>query len=249
MASSKLAERFLLSHFAYAHRGLWATKSYPENSLEACLEAAKQALGIEFDVRPSRDGSPVIFHDPTLDRMVGQSGLVEETKLADLCEMPLKGGGKIISLQQLLEVWPGQTPLLCEMKIDGQTDPEAFAKTVSEMLNAYSGPAAAMSFSHKAVLALPEDLMRGQLLDPFLMSGVDIFQRDLDLALKGPADYIACHAPDTGRSELQQARQSKPLIAWTVKNAEVCKTLAPLTDSQIFENFDPDLAKSLILSN
>src|SRR5512147_1809337 len=52
-----------------AHRGDWRVA--PENSL-AAMEAALLAPlcdGLEFDVRVSADGVPVLLHDDTLERV------------------------------------------------------------------------------------------------------------------------------------------------------------------------------------
>jgi hypothetical protein len=50
------------------------------------------------------------------------------------------------------DIWPYQLPLLTELKIDGNTDPEAFARRVGDRLAGHwKGFAAAMSFSEKAV--------------------------------------------------------------------------------------------------
>ncbi|MCR9078032.1 MAG: hypothetical protein NXH78_02935 [Hyphomonadaceae bacterium] len=239
-----MAEAFKPSEFVYAHRGLWTEDGMTENSLEACLAAAENGLGIEFDVRPAADGVPIVFHDPVLDRMTAETGSVETRQSKDLIGTALKGGGEIISLEHLLSVWPATTPLLCELKIDGDTDPDRFAADVGGMLLDHSGPAAAMSFSPLAVGALPANLMRGQLILPARMSGAD----DLTAIAPGPVDYFACHVDDAEHPSLKTAREKTPLVTWTVKDADTCATLAPLTDSQIFEGFDPALAKRHILN-
>ncbi len=54
-----------------AHRGDW--RHAPENSL-AAMEAALRVPachGLEFDVRASGDGVPILLHDPTLRRVQG----------------------------------------------------------------------------------------------------------------------------------------------------------------------------------
>jgi glycerophosphoryl diester phosphodiesterase len=54
-----------------AHRGDW--RDAPENSL-AAMEAALSipaCHGLEFDVRGSSDGVPILLHDPTLRRVQG----------------------------------------------------------------------------------------------------------------------------------------------------------------------------------
>jgi len=240
----RLAERFTLSDYVYAHRGLWTEDGLTENSLEALLAAADAGIGVEFDVRPAADGVPIVFHDPVLDRLTDQSGEVAGRSSDDLAGITLKGGGEIISLATLLQSWPKTTPLLCELKIDGETNAERFAKHVSDMLSAHTGPAAAMSFSPNAVAALPATLMRGQLIVPSEMSGAT----DLTCIAETHVDYFACHVTDATHVSLQTVRERTPLLAWTVKDAATCAGLSSFTDSQIFEGFDPALAKRHILN-
>jgi glycerophosphoryl diester phosphodiesterase len=54
-----------------AHRGDW--RAAPENSLGAMTAALAlpRCDGLEFDVRGSRDGVPVLLHDATLERVQG----------------------------------------------------------------------------------------------------------------------------------------------------------------------------------
>ena len=243
-----MPEPFNLSDFAYAHRGLWSAEHAPENSLEAFLLAAEHGLGIEFDVRPSADGNPIIFHDMTLDRMTGKTGLVETRTAQELIRMPLNSGGTLISLEQLLEVWPTSLPLLCELKIDGSTDAQEFAKTVSRLLSEASGPIAAMSFSEEAVSALSDTLTRGQLIAPSGMMEAEAFAASIARYEASHADYLACHFTDASHALVQSARTSRPAVIWTVTEAELCQNLSHLVDSQIFEGFDPALAKQLILA-
>lgn len=212
--------------------------------MAAFQAAAAREFGIEFDVRPSSDGVPIVFHDTTLDRMTDKTGRVEERRATELVGLALKGGGEIIRLDDMLSAWPAQTPLLCEMKIDGETDPVAFCAAVAALIDAHNGPAAMMSFSTLAVASIPETVMRGQLIAP---SEGDA-SKNLAATPKVTVDYLACHTGDAGNTALQETRETMPLITWTVKTEEACKTLAPLTDSQIFEGFDPALAKRHILN-
>lgn len=244
MVYSRLPERFDLSDFAYAHRGLWAVNGPPENSMAAFRAAADNGLGIEFDVRPAGDGVPIIFHDPVLDRMTDQTGLVETRSSEDLSQIGLKGGGAIPTLDSLLAAWPAATPLLCELKIDGGTDPVAFADLVGQYIMAHSGPAAMMSFSEKAVAAIPSGIQRGQLILPSSLSGA----ADLVPRSATNVDYLACHTSDAAHPSLQNKRSDLPLITWTVKDAQTCARLRAITDSQIFEGFDAGLAKRHILN-
>ena len=65
------------------HRG--APRLAPENTLASFRAAlAAGADGIELDVHLSRDGRPVVIHDPTLDRTTDGSGFVRAMTVAEL---------------------------------------------------------------------------------------------------------------------------------------------------------------------
>jgi glycerophosphoryl diester phosphodiesterase len=67
-----------------AHRGDW--RRAPENSLAAFTAALTIPAcdGLEFDVRASSDGIPVICHDPTLERTHGRPDRVDALSAAAL---------------------------------------------------------------------------------------------------------------------------------------------------------------------
>ena len=69
--------------FTIAHRG--APRLAPENTI-AALRAAKAAGAkwVECDVRLTKDGAPIIFHDATLDRMTNKTGYVSHHTLAQI---------------------------------------------------------------------------------------------------------------------------------------------------------------------
>ena len=101
---------------AFAHRG--ACDLADENTMEA-FEAAVQ-LGycyIETDVRVSRDGVLVAFHDPTLDRVVGTPGSIEALDWCDIEQQRTLNGHRIARLIDVLAAWPE-----LKVNIDPKTD-------------------------------------------------------------------------------------------------------------------------------
>ncbi|MBQ2743267.1 MAG: MBL fold metallo-hydrolase, partial [Oscillospiraceae bacterium] len=75
------------THFInYAHRG--ASEYLPENTFLAFYTGVYMgANGIETDVHVTKDGVAVLFHDDTLDRVTGESGIVSEKTYEELAEM------------------------------------------------------------------------------------------------------------------------------------------------------------------
>ncbi len=68
-----------------AHRGY--TACYPENTIIA-IEAAIEvgAHFVEVDVQLAADGTPVLFHDRTLDRMCGITGTIADYSLQQIAK-------------------------------------------------------------------------------------------------------------------------------------------------------------------
>ena len=73
-----------------AHRGLCLVA--PENTLAAFHQALDAGYGFELDVYASKDGVPVVIHDPTVDRTTNGSGKVESMTLAELKQLDAGSG-------------------------------------------------------------------------------------------------------------------------------------------------------------
>jgi glycerophosphoryl diester phosphodiesterase len=111
-----------------AHRG--NRLQAPENTLFALRQAVELgADALEFDVRITRDGVPVLMHDPSLDRTTNGHGLVESFSLAELRSLDAgarvahsaTGRVTIPSLEEVLEAFP-ETPLVIEVKEIGAVE-------------------------------------------------------------------------------------------------------------------------------
>lgn len=95
--------------FVAAHRG-WSS-DYPENSMIAFQKAAELGVDqIEMDIRVTKDGELVVFHDLTVDRVSNGTGKVADFTLAELKELDIgikKGeqfaGTRIPTLVEFLE--------------------------------------------------------------------------------------------------------------------------------------------------
>ena len=106
---------------AFAHRGGAALGD--ENSMDAFTRAIEAGYTyLETDVHATRDGVPVVFHDHTLDRLLGRSGRVEDLSWADLSTIRSEGDWVVPRLVDILEAWP-ECRLNVDMKTDAAVDP------------------------------------------------------------------------------------------------------------------------------
>ena len=104
-----------------AHRGDW--RRAPENSLAALVAAMEVpgCDGVEFDVRLSADGVPVLLHDETLARVQRRP-----ERVADLSASALAVTG-IPTLAEVLAALPGDAFLDVELKGAGHGSATAAA--------------------------------------------------------------------------------------------------------------------------
>src|SRR5690606_2438536 len=108
-----------------AHRGLHGP-GVPENTLPAFRAAIAAGYGIELDVQPARDGTPLVFHDSGLRRMAGIDAPVSSLSVAEAAAYPLLGTTHgIPTLEEVLALVAGRVPVLIEVKDqDGALGPE-----------------------------------------------------------------------------------------------------------------------------
>lgn len=94
----------------FAHRGLIYLKNkiaFDENTLSAFQAALTAGANyLELDVQASADGVAIVFHDDVLDRVSSQTGKVAERTWSELQVIQLNHGGRISSLEEVLEKFP-----------------------------------------------------------------------------------------------------------------------------------------------
>ncbi len=109
-----------------AHRGDW--RRAPENTLPALLAALEVPAcdGLEFDVRVSTDGVPILLHDDTLARVQGRP------ERADALTADALGDLGVPTLAEVLAAVPRRAFLDVELKGD-------YGRAVVEVLAAGRG--------------------------------------------------------------------------------------------------------------
>lgn len=131
-------------HFTIAHRG--GSKLRPENTMAAFDHAVELGVdAIELDVHLSRDGQPVVIHDPTLQRTTTGSGAVADFTAEQLSQF------NVPALKSVLERHR-EMPFMIELKGDSEPLVRAVAKAVDE---SHAGERVSFgSFSHVALTLL-----------------------------------------------------------------------------------------------
>ena len=240
-----------------AHRGLHnAQRGIIENTATAFAAAISGSYGIETDLQISADGEAMVHHDDTLGRLTEGTARLAELSAAELRAIRFKATtDRILALGELLDLVAGRATLLLELKSHFNGDWRLLTRT-ADLLSAYRGPAAVMSFDPKLI-----EFARRKY--PSLTRGI-VAQRcysqreweelsasarwNMGLLLHVPwsrPQFIAYSVRDLPAAPplLMHALGRLPLLTWTVRSDADRKQAARWADQVIFESWRPQFAK------
>ncbi len=239
-----------------AHRGLHNAKAgVIENSMPAFSAAIAKGYGIELDLRPAADGTPMVFHDLKLSRLIDAKGLITDYAAKDLAKLSYKAdpAARLITFVELLEHVGGRVAILAEIKSEWDPPAAAFLKGIAKLANAYKGPLALMSFDPvvmAAIKPLAPKVPRGIVSGIYQGAGWWLDTLDAERAERlshliesGPAtpDFFAYNVKDLPTLVTRFIREGLriPLFTWTVRTAKDLATARKYADAPIFEAIEP----------
>lgn len=236
---------------AIAHRGLHdASRGIIENTASSAKAAIAANYGIETDLQITADDEAVVFHDDTLDRLTDRSGLLATLSSTVLRQVQYKqSSDRILTLGELCDLVAGRTPLLIELKSDFSGDTRLVYRT-ADVLRAYAGPVAVMSFDPYLIEALRHGapkLARGLVAErhyehpdwTFLTPAQKRSMAFLLHTTRSQPQFLAYRVNDLPSLPATIARRlfGLPLLTWTVRtNADLTRARR-YADQIIFEGF------------
>jgi glycerophosphoryl diester phosphodiesterase len=233
-----------------AHRG--ASGHAPEHTFSAYdLALTTGADALELDVHMTRDGALVVFHDATLDRVTGRSGLVRDASLAELKALdagawfgPRRRGLRIPTLGEVFTRYGTATGYYVEMK-----DPELYPGMEEELVRAIaehglSRHAVVQSFSAPGLQRVVE-LDSALPVVRLYPEGAPISQ-----TLEETARYATGIGPSLDDVDAALVARARTLglrvLVYTVDSPADMRALAALGVDAIVTNFPARLARSRV---
>lgn len=221
-----------------AHRGLAA--AHPENSLEAIRAALDCGVPfVEFDIQLCADRVPILMHDPTLERLLGNPLNVLEQPLDVLRQIDLGDGRcpagaiRIPSLDEalaLLDLYP-EVQAFVELK---RHSVEHFG------LEACMQPILAALAGRHIVLSFVESVVRYAREHGHWLTGWAIRTWDEDahrVALELQPDYLFCNYekvpdeerlwPGDWRWAIYEITDPEVALAWHARGAALIESMDP----------------------
>jgi len=210
-----------------AHRGYAAR--YPENTLigiEAAIKAGAEF--VEVDVQLAADGTPMLFHDRTLDRMCGVNGTIADYSPQQLARLEASEPGRfgdafagtpiatLAALAGLIRQHPW-VHFFIELKCESieRFDSAMVLERTQQGLTGLEEMCTLISFSVEAIgLAKARGLSTGLILENWAQGQ----------SLHAPPEYLFCnirHLPTSGHLHIPETK----LAVYEVANAELATRL------------------------
>lgn len=229
----------------FAHRGLYSQdQTLPENSLGAFSAAVEEGYGIELDIRLSKDGEVVVFHDGTLQRACGLDVRLDALTLAEIKRLYLfDSDQKIPLLGEALECVGGRAPLLIELKSSPRY--KELCESAWAILRRYDGDICIESFDPRVLQWFKKNvpgLLRGQLgaTPQQLNAGVIGFAVGHMLTNCIARPHFIAYQKGFRPLTVKLAQQLCMRFVWTVGPEDDEAALLEKNDAVIFEHYAPD---------
>ncbi len=242
-----------------AHRGLHNTAGgrFIENTEPAFEAAISKGYGIELDVRPGRDGWPLVFHDATTGRLMDQDRNVATLGVDDIAHLTfLDNKTRILPFEDCLGLIDGRTPLMVEIKSEWDPPNSPFIQQLCTLTKNYRGPIALKSFDPVVMMAVKDlapQIPRGIISCDFSRNddwrqklGAERCYSLANLLESGPVapsfySYDVKGLP-TAVTRFAREVQGVPIFTWTVRTPADWKTARQWADAPIFEDAVPEVA-------
>ncbi|MBR5542841.1 MAG: hypothetical protein IKU65_01940 [Oscillospiraceae bacterium] len=222
----------------YAHRG--ASEYAPENTLSSFyLGLLQGANGIETDVRRTKDGCLVLFHDDTLNRVSDGEGRVSDCTLEELKTLEIRGNAtcgfydRILTLREFLEKF-SKYKISFAIELKGAGVEEDTLSMIEEFGILERTTFTSFQFAYiKKIKELNPKARVGWLT-------FEINDENINALLDIGAEEIAPNAENINEGLVEKCRRKKLGVrAWGVSDVSVMKRMCELSVDGMTVNF-PD---------
>ncbi len=239
-------DRQILKGAFIAHRGIHADdKGLAENTMPAFIAADKLGFAIELDVRLTKDGKVVVFHDDDLERLCGVKGTIEDHTYEQLQAYTiLSTDQRIPTFEEVVRAV--EVPLLIEIKSSHKNN-KALCAALDDILREYNGTFIIQSFYPPALLWFRlhhRSLCRGILSSDYIKKGAPfhhILAGWLLFNFMIRPDFVSFEARYAASFQRSVCSALGALpVGWTFRSPAELELYGGMFVTYIFENFLPD---------
>lgn len=119
-----------------AHKGVHNSNT-PENTIPAFIKSVDKNYIIELDIHILKDNKIVVYHDYNLKRLTNVNKIIETLSYEQLSKIKIKNKYTIPTLNQVIHIVNGHTPILIEVK--DLNNNSRFEEELVKILDDYKG--------------------------------------------------------------------------------------------------------------
>ncbi len=215
-----------------AHRGYFDnSKGIIENSILSFLYAIKYNYPIELDLRITKYGEVIVFHDTNVKRLTGINKRVYNLTEEDINSIKyLNTSSKILKFNDLLKLVNGKVPIMIELKCNNNYKTfKKLSQKVNLLLKNYKGEYAIISF-YPLIKTLFKNEYVG-LIIPYKKNNIYFIYRVLNFIYN--YDFLVFNI----KTESNILRINKPKLFAVVKNETEKNKAIKNKGNIIFEPF------------
>ena len=229
---------------------------YPENTLRSILGALRgspPAAGVEFDVRLTADGCPVLFHDDQTLSLTGKAGTVEERTLQELRGLRVSGE-PIPTLAEVVEALKHEADvqsrdLLVNVELKPTGSPAPLIRACADLLDALEADGrialVVSSFDPRVLKAASEPGLNWRLAliydEEEALAFLPLLEESRVLDLHPRYDLVT--------SEHMAFAGVRAVRTWTVNELDVARVCIDLGVEAIISNDPSELIAALSLGD
>ncbi len=233
-----------------AHRG--SSRLAPENTLAAFRRALLDgADAIEFDVRLSRDGVPVVIHDAALGRTTTGRGMVRRRTLVELRRESAGAwfherfaSERIPTLEEVLQELSGRIALNIELKAGRRERSSLLVERTCALIAGFRPEGILLtSFNHAFILEARRRNPR--VATGFLLHGWQMLRRRSS-TLRADVDYVVCAGTAMRKKFVVNAHGKGLLVGEYTVNSRARVMRALHYGINVLITDDPAMVRSII---
>lgn len=227
---TSLDEIFNSYEHGVCHRGLHDL-TRPENSRASFEYAIKLGFPFECDINLTKDRRFVVNHDGDLLRVTGKEGNIKDLTVEEIQrDYKLFDGSPLISLEELIELWNYQVPLVLEIKVqDGQAN--EIIECVKPILSGLRDKSkiVLISFNSEVLWGLNDiDINVGRLYGRH-----ELFPARVDYR---KFDFVDIYVKFAKLPRFKRMRkQGCKVLTWTIIDEDTASIASTLADAMTFE--------------
>ena len=224
-----------------AHRG--DNISYPENSMNAFISAYEKGVDwIELDVRQTKDGKIIVFHDNNLKRLTGYDGEIIDTLYDTISSLKLSNNDNeyIPLFENVLSYFSDKNiKLNIEIKITGKE--KYFESDIISLINKYN-------MKSKCYLASSSynSLKKVKDIDDSINTIYVINKISKNISNYDKADIYSVYYKELTKDIVSSIHAiNKKVFVWNIDNLDDLKTILKYDVDNIITN-DINMVKNYI---